>query len=324
MRAIRIVAIICLFAARGVALELATTYEKALAIANAQESAPETKDYFANTLLPYYAKTYSSVMQSCFAKTAKADTRPFSFVAVIDSSGSVLHIYSHGETNLFLCLRQSLKEEVFPQPPVSPYYLHIDMQFGGEPKPQSPAQSDNAAGNEPPLVVSPDKYSYTFGVPGGWDFSFEQAHARGANLAFFPKSGDFNTAESVIYTNEIDDGCATNCLKLVDERVASTVEDVKKDSPRAEAAPGPAIATKDGGKAVIRLIKGSRDPRNPELGSDNEALAVIGHDETIILVVLSVRNPSTWDRDYAAFQQVVAGHRFFNCATPGLRVPCKR
>ena len=27
----------------------------------------------------------------------------------------------------------------------------------------------------PPLVLEPNKYSYTFAVPGGWDFSFDEA-----------------------------------------------------------------------------------------------------------------------------------------------------
>lgn len=324
MRTIRTVVIICLLAVPGVALELASSYEKALAIANAQESASETKDYFANTLLPYYAKTYSAVMQSCFAKTAKPDARPFSFVAAISSDGSVLHIYSHGETNIFSCLRQSLKEEVFPQPPVSPYYLHVDMQFDGGSKSPTPAEPGITVSNEPPLIVSPNKYSYTFGVPKGWDLSFEQARSRGAALAFFPQGEDFNTADSVIYTNEIDDGCANKCMTLIGDRVASTIQDVKQDSPEARISSAPEIRTKDGSTAVIRLVKSSRDPRNPERGNDTEAFAVIGHNETIVFVVLSVRNPATWDQDYVAFQQVVAGHRFFNCDTPGLRAPCKR
>ena len=84
-------------------------------------------------------------------------------------------MYRDQETNISLCMRRSLEKEVFPQPPVSPYYLHVEMNFEGE----TPSQ------DAPPLVIEPAKSSYTFGVPRGWEYDFGQAQARGARLAFF-------------------------------------------------------------------------------------------------------------------------------------------
>jgi hypothetical protein len=96
-------------------------------------------------------------------------------------------------------MRESLKKDVFPIPPVSPYYLHIDMKFSDDLEPPQ----NRSAKDAPPLIVEPNKYSYTFGVPDDWEFSGEQAHRRGAALAFFPKGGDFNSSNNVIYVNEI-------------------------------------------------------------------------------------------------------------------------
>ena len=229
-----------------------------------------------------------------------------------------MHIYNDHEANIFLCLRESLKKDVFPNPPVSPYYLHIDMTFTDKAEPPKQRSSEGA----PPLIVEP-KYSYTFGVPQGWEFSFEQAHERGASLAFFPKGGSFNGSSSVIYVNEIDDGCAMTCLNLVSERIANTIREIKDENPTVQVTTDVSVKTKDGGNALVRRLKGTRDPRRPKTGLDNEALAFIGHDETIILVVLTVRDAKTWDRDYSAFEEIIAGHKFFNCNSPNLRVPCR-
>ena len=318
MTTVRTIGIVSLLSISCMASELATSYQQAAALGEAQESAAATRDYFRDTLLPYYSKNYAPVLQSCFAKITQPDDGPFSFVAAIGADGRILQIYNDHETNIFLCLRESLKKGVFPNPPVSPYYLHIDMKF------DEAASGQGSSEGAPPLIVEPDKYSYTFGVPQGWEFSFEQAQKRGASLAFFPKGGSFNRSNSVIYVNEIDDGCAANCMNLVSERIANTIGEVRDESPTVQVTTDSPVRTKDGGKALVRILKGTRDPRDPKTGKDNEALAFIGHDETIILVVLTARDTKTWDRDYSAFEQVVAGHKFFNCNSPELRVPCSR
>jgi tetratricopeptide (TPR) repeat protein len=131
MRALAIVGSICLITISGVASDLATSYQQAAALGDAQERAPATRDYFRGTLLPYYAQEYAPVLQSCFATVTHPEDGPFSFVVAIGDNGQVLRLYNDRETNIFACLRESLKKDVFPRPPLSPYYLHIDMKFGG-------------------------------------------------------------------------------------------------------------------------------------------------------------------------------------------------
>jgi len=193
------------------------------------------------------------------------------------------------------------------------------MNFTGEAPPSSRAASDGA----PPLIVGPNKYSYTFGVPVGWEFNFEQAHQRGASLAFFPKGGSFNDSSSAIYINEISDSCEDNCISPLPQTISKTLREIKAENPAVDVSTTASILTKDGDKASIRILKGSKDPRDPRL-DDTEALAFIGHDEATILVVLTTRDAKTWEQDYAAFQQVVAGRRFFTCNSPDLAVPCAK
>jgi|GEM_PF-1297971 len=203
MKTISIIGIICLISIPVLAGELADSFEEATARANAQERAAETRDYFTGTLLPYYAQNYARVLQSCFATIANPDNRPFSFVGAIGADGRLIRLYNDRETNVFTCMRESLKKDVFPIPPVSPYYLHIDMKFSDDVEPPQ----NRSAKDAPPLIVEPNKYAYTFGVPDNWEFSDEQARRRGAALAFFPDGGDFNSSNNVIYVNEIDGNC---------------------------------------------------------------------------------------------------------------------
>lgn len=296
--------------------DLASSFQQAVTLANEQESGATTKVYFSGVLLPYYAQKYAPVLQSCFAKAKSPDSTAFSFVAALDGNGRVVHIYDDRSTNISQCLLEALKVDTFPVPPVAPYYLHIDMKFGDD----SPTGSSEK--HAPPLVLSDNKYSYTFGMPQDWECDFEQAHARGANLAFFPKGGDFNHSDSVVYVSEIDPSCDGNCLSPLAQSIAKTLREVRTDSPTVGISTAEPANTKDGTPASIRILKGSRDPRSPDL-KDDEALAFIPHEETTILVVLTSRNPRTWEQDYAAFRQIIAGHKFFTCNSLNLAVPCK-
>ena len=298
------------------AADLATSYKQASALADAQEKAPNTKQYFNTVLLPYYGKTYAPVFQGCFSSVSQPDAGTFSFVAAINSDGHVARIFVEKQTNISRCLLAKLEKDIFPAPPEAPFYLHIEMNFGGD------TPSKNAKTDAPPLILKDNKYSYTFGVPRDWEFSFEQARARGADLAFFPKGGDFNNSDSVIYTNEVDTKCAADCVSSVSQAMATTLRDIKADSPTVEISMGQPVKMKDGHTAAIRILNGSQDPRTAQR-KDREALAFVAHDETVILVVLTSRDTNSWNDDYAAFREVVAGHNFFNCSSPDLAVPCK-
>jgi len=119
---------------------LARTYEEAAVRGDAQEKEGSTKEYFAQTLLPYFGQKYSSVMRGCFSAVPDPSKIAFAFVAAIGKDGRVQRIYSPQETNILQCLRGALAKDVFPAPPVTPYYLHIDMNIGQEPP--SSAMSD--------------------------------------------------------------------------------------------------------------------------------------------------------------------------------------
>jgi len=120
---------IFLLATSGRAGELASSFKQAAALGDAQEKERNAQAYIHLDLMPYYQKKYSPVFLSCLASTDHPDTSPFSFVAAIGKDGRVLRLYVDHETNIFACVRQSLQQEEFPRPPLSPYYMHVSMNF---------------------------------------------------------------------------------------------------------------------------------------------------------------------------------------------------
>jgi len=296
------------------AIDLASSFENAASLAEAQEHATSTRGYFTKTLLPYYGRKYATVLQSCFATVPKPDGRQFSFVAAIGADGRIVRLYWDRETNISHCMRESLEADMFPNPPETPYYLHIEMKFA-----ESDAPDKNSKENAPPLVVEPNKYSYTFGVPKGWEYSFDEEQQYGIRLTLFPKGGSFEQSVSIIYVTEAKAACKTNCTGAVLRAIAKTIQESKDDSPTLHVATEPPLRINEGGEAQVRVLTGLRDPRQTK-----EALAFIEHNETIVLVVLTTRDTKTWEQDYRVFQEVVSGHKFFTCSTPDLATPCRQ
>jgi len=293
--------------------ELVNSFVEAVARGEAMEKAPATREYFSTTLMPYFGKMYSQVLQSCFSSVPSPDNSPFEFVAAIGADGKTLRVYRDHETNIFRCLNDSLAKETFPAPPVVPYYLHIAMKFSDD-----PAAQEGGAKNAPPLVLEPDRYSYTFGVPAGWEYSFERAGEAGVRLLYFPKGGSFAQSDSIVYINEVDEVCAPSCAGMLQKAIRKIIDESREDSPLLQVAPASPISISGGGSATVRILTGWRDPRQAK-----EALAFIEHKESIVLVVLTTKNARTWAEDYVAFQEIVSGHKFFDCESPNLAPTCR-
>lgn len=130
MKKVYALVFISLLATSSRADKLASSFEQASALADAQQKERSEQAYIHLDLVPYYKKKYSPVYQSCLRSTEHPDTSPFSFIAAIGKDGRVLRLYVDHETNMFACVRQTLQQDEFPHPPVSPHYFHVSMSFG--------------------------------------------------------------------------------------------------------------------------------------------------------------------------------------------------
>jgi hypothetical protein len=298
------------------AADLPATFQQAVDLSEAQRKLPAVKQYSSDILLPVWKERMGPIFQACSKTVEQPDHKSFSFVAALGPDGRALHVWVDRETNIYPCLLVMMKNEQFPAPPQAPYYWHISMTFT-----ESPPW--NAARNgEPPLVVE-RKYSCTFGLPAGWEFNVDQAYEHGSSLAYFPKRGSFTDSSSVIYVTVFADDYSESCITLLSDSITATLSSVKAGSPRLEVKTAEPILTKGGTKAAIRVVMGAKDRRDPK-STANEALAFLANDDAILLVVLTSRDAKNWEQDYSAFQQIVAGHRFFSRNARSLAVGCPK
>lgn len=108
---------------------LPATLEEAIAQGRQHEHGEATREYHRATLMPYFGTKYAPIFKQCFDTAATPDDRPFQFVAALDAQGRVLQVYRSLETGIFRCMNTRLAREVFPAPPVAPYFLYVNMQF---------------------------------------------------------------------------------------------------------------------------------------------------------------------------------------------------
>jgi len=167
----------------------------------------------------------------------------------------------------------------------------------------------------PPLVLEPNKYSFTLGLPKNWDFSFDQARKHGATLVFFPEGGGFDQSTTIVYVTDL---CRANCAGTLTKVIDATLTNAKHNSPKLNVAILDPLKTAEGGEAQVRVLTGESDPRQAK-----EAPAFIEHNETVILVVLTTKDATNWDTDYKALREIISGHKFFTCNSPGLAKPCR-
>ena len=108
---------------------LATSYVEAQELGRNDEKDPATMEYHRSALLPAFSARYRAHLRDCQAALPEPDQSPFSFVAALDSSGSVLRIWSDRSPAVYSCVRGRLLFERFPPPPRAPFYLYIHMRF---------------------------------------------------------------------------------------------------------------------------------------------------------------------------------------------------
>jgi len=119
-----------------------------------------------------------------------------------------------------------------------------------------------------------------------------------------------------VYVNE---ACSTEPAKDLLACINGVLEKARARSPNLQVEIAPSIKTGDGDSAEVRILSGAADARQAR-----EALAFVRHDEVTVLVVLTTKDPSRWTNDYAAFERILAGHRYFDCKSLRLAVSCSR
>ncbi len=129
MKKLGAIVLVSLLATTGRGRDLATSFDEAAALAETQNKERASRAYDALDFKPYYEHKYGPILVSCLKSADQPDTSTFSFVVAIAKDGRVLRLYVDHETNMFACVKKTLKDDKFPAPPHAPYYSHISMSF---------------------------------------------------------------------------------------------------------------------------------------------------------------------------------------------------
>ncbi|HSQ03243.1 MAG TPA: hypothetical protein VLN59_04355 [Burkholderiales bacterium] len=111
------------------AVDLPATFDEARRLGEALENGAVATEYQEKVLAPYFANKYAKVLQSCVRDLPLPDTQSFTFIAAIGLDGRILRLYPDHDTNVFECLKETLADDIFPPPPVVPYFMHVEFQF---------------------------------------------------------------------------------------------------------------------------------------------------------------------------------------------------
>lgn len=164
----------------------------------------------------------------------------------------------------------------------------------------------------PPRVIHPGVYAYRLALPAGWRSAAKQAGRVGARLVLYTGGHGLAGARAVVYVNEL---CKSDCGATLAGAVARTLADARARNPRLRVATLPALHTAAGQAVPVRQLSAGRGAR--------EALAFIDTPRVVVLAVLTSRAPWSWDQDYAAFGDMIAGFRYFDCSLPAAAPHCR-
>ena len=68
-------------------------------------------------------------MVRCTATAAASEYRSFDLVMNLSQDGSVNQVLVRPETSVALCVREAVRGDIFPAPPMAGYWVHIHMSI---------------------------------------------------------------------------------------------------------------------------------------------------------------------------------------------------
>lgn len=166
-----------------------------------------------------------------------------------------------------------------------------------------------------PRVIHPGLYAYRLALPAGWTSAPAQARRVGARLVLFAGGQDLAGASAVVYVNEL---CKVECGATLASALARTLQDAHARNPALQVEKLPPLHTAAGSAVPVRLLSG----RSAQHGA-REALAFIDTPRVVVLAVLTSRAPWSWDAEYRAFGEMVAGFRYYDCSQSAPPAQCQ-
>jgi hypothetical protein len=172
---------------------------------------------------------------------------------------------------------------------------------------QTPPSSSAAGGGKGPndncgLLYGKD-HALTFCAPGGWVLDNGIMNDQGIYAVFYPTGSNFQDAKdsgSFMYFNVVGKALDSTVAKMM----ADDAEQVKHDVRAAVVVQADPIKIGEVSVPVLRFAPGAFDRY--------EAVAYIGEEKVLVMVVISSKNQDLFKRDYPAFVQLVQSYKYLS------------
>lgn len=172
---------------------------------------------------------------------------------------------------------------------------------------QAPPSSNPSGGGKAPegncgLLYGKD-HSLTFCAPDGWVLDNGIMNDQGIYAVFYPADSNFQNAKesgTFMYFNVVGKAPDETVAKMM----AGDADQAKHDAPASIVKQGDPIKTGDVPVPTLRFA--------PGYSNRFEAVAYIGEEKVLVMVVISSKNEDLFKQDYPAFVRLVQSYKWLS------------
>lgn len=148
-------------------------------------------------------------------------------------------------------------------------------------------------------IVYGEDFAYAIQAPPGWILDNAAANAQGMYAAFYEEGRTWRTADTIMYANA---ACKQPGQQTVDELIAYDVSQFQARAPGLKVTRARDLPTSER-TASVRHFEGDEH-------GNFEAVAYIDEPKAMIMLVLSSRSKSGFEKAYPSFEKLVRSYRF--------------
>lgn len=152
-------------------------------------------------------------------------------------------------------------------------------------------------------IVYGEGHSFTICAPKGWTLDNGILNDQGIYAVFYPEGSNWDDAKesgTVMYVNVVGRPKGRAVAKMM----ADDAKEAKRNAPGTVAKQGTPIVISDVPAPVLRFAPGAFDRY--------EAVAYIGEEKVLVMIVISSKSDAIFNTDYPAFVQLVQSYKFLS------------
>ena len=150
-------------------------------------------------------------------------------------------------------------------------------------------------------IVYGDGFSYFLTAPQGWVLDNTAGVDLGLHAVFYPRGSTWAASPAVMYANTVERDTVSQSLEAF---IADVVRKTRAEAPTIRVRKMPALTTRDGKRAEIRVFTGDKR-------GNCDRIAFIPEGNIFVMVTLTSKTPGAYSQSTSAFDALVSSYQFF-------------